>query len=165
MRWAGDGPSYGSPIITTVGGTKRVITITQTEIIGVAFATGALLWERPFAHPNVGNSNTPLLYGQTIIVGGNIGPTIAFTTEKSGTEWTTKTVWENPDVPLRLTNLVLMSELLSASPIATAAGPFHSTRRQAKRYGLRLATRPAPERSRKPAITCSASKTTASWSS
>ena len=112
MELAGDGPSYGSPIIAAIGGTKQVITITQTKVVGVEFATGALLWERPFVHPNVGNSNTPLLYGRTIIVGGNLGPTVAFTAEKSGAEWTTTTAWENPDVPLRLTNLVLMGDLL-----------------------------------------------------
>jgi outer membrane protein assembly factor BamB len=110
--WPGDGPSYGSPIIAAIGGTKQVITITQTKVVGVELATGALLWERPFVHPNVGNSNTPLLYGQTIIVGGNLGPTVAFTAEKSGAEWTTTTAWENPDVPLRLTNLVLMGDML-----------------------------------------------------
>ena len=40
--WNGDGPSYGSPIIATIGGTRQVITITQTKVVGVEFATGAL---------------------------------------------------------------------------------------------------------------------------
>ena len=53
-RWAGDGPSYGSPIVATIGGTKQVITITQTKVVGVDVGTGALLWERPFVHANVG---------------------------------------------------------------------------------------------------------------
>ena len=110
--WAGDGPSYGSPIVATIGGTKQVITITQTKVVGVDVGTGALLWERPFVHPNVGNSNTPILYGDTIIVSGNLGPTVAFTAAKNGAAWTTTTVWENPDVPLRLTNLVLMGDML-----------------------------------------------------
>ena len=110
--WAGDGPSYGSPIVATIGGTKQVITITQTKVVGVDVGTGALLWERPFVHPNVGNSNTPILYRDTIIVSGNLGPTVAFTAAKNGAAWTTTTVWENPDVPLRLTNLVLMGDML-----------------------------------------------------
>jgi outer membrane protein assembly factor BamB len=58
------------------------------------------------------NSNTPILYGETIIVSGNGGPTVAFTASKNGAKWTTTNVWENADIPLRLTNMVLMGDML-----------------------------------------------------
>jgi len=110
--WNGDGPGYGSPIIATIGGTKQVITITQQRVVGVDFANGALLWERPFKAQADNNSNTPLVYGQTIIVSGNGAPTTAFTATKTGNTWTTTNVWENADITVRFTNMVLVGDLL-----------------------------------------------------
>ncbi len=110
--WTGDGPGYGSPILADIGGTRQVITITQAKVVGVDVATGVLLWERPFPITNNTNSNTPMLYGQTIIVSGNGGPTQAFTATRTGNQWSTTTVWENADIPLRLTNMVLIGDSL-----------------------------------------------------
>jgi outer membrane protein assembly factor BamB len=110
--WTGDGPGYGSPIIAELGGVRQVVTISQTKIIGVDVANGTLLWERPYISGSTTNSNTPLVHGQTVIVSGNGGPTVAFTVAKNGTQWTTTNVWENPDIPLRLTNGVIVGDLL-----------------------------------------------------
>jgi outer membrane protein assembly factor BamB len=110
--WAGDGPGYGSPVVADIGGTRQVITITQAKVVGVDAATGALLWERPFVSPNFTNSMTPILYGQTVIVSGNGGPTVAFTPAKQGTQWTTTNVWENADVPMRMSNGVIVGDML-----------------------------------------------------
>jgi outer membrane protein assembly factor BamB len=52
------------------------------------------------------------MYGQTIIVSGNGGPTVAFTAAKTGATWTTTNVWENPEIPLRLTNMALVGDTL-----------------------------------------------------
>ena len=103
--WAGDGPGYGSPIVADLGGTRQIVTITQGKLVGVDAATGALLWERPFVSANFTNSITPVVYGQTVIVSGNGGPTIAFRPcAKRNNQWVTETVWENADVPLRMSN-------------------------------------------------------------
>jgi outer membrane protein assembly factor BamB len=110
--WTGDGPGYGSPIVATIGGTRQIITITQSKVVGVDATSGALLWERPFPSQVQTNSNTPILYGQTIVVSGNGGPTVAFTAARDGARWTTTTVWENAEVPLRLTNLSLAGDVL-----------------------------------------------------
>ena len=40
-RWDGDGPGYGSPIVTEFDGTRQIITLTQDNLVGVAAATGA----------------------------------------------------------------------------------------------------------------------------
>ena len=53
-----------------------------------------------------------MLHGQTVIVSGNGGPTVAFTVAKTARQWTTTTVWENADIPLRLTNGVIVGDLL-----------------------------------------------------
>jgi len=38
--------------------------------------------------------------------------TVAFSVANAGGQWTTTTVWENPDIPLRLTNGVIVGDLL-----------------------------------------------------
>jgi hypothetical protein len=47
-----------------------------------------------------------------LIVSGNGGPTTAFTVAKQNNEWTTQTVWENADIPYRLSNSVLVHDAL-----------------------------------------------------
>ena len=47
-----------------------------------------------------------------MIVSGNGGPTVAFTVAKNGSQWTTTNVWENADIPLRLTNGVIVGDVL-----------------------------------------------------
>lgn len=109
--WSGDGPGYGSPIVTEFDGMRQVVTITQTKIVGVDAETGSLLWERPYSNNFHNNATTPLRHGQTLVVSGS-GPALAFTVKKNGGQWTTATVWENADIPLRLTNFVIDGELL-----------------------------------------------------
>jgi outer membrane protein assembly factor BamB len=47
-HWDGDGPAYASPIIADFDGTRQVVTFTQDNLIGVAAATGDLLWKRKY---------------------------------------------------------------------------------------------------------------------
>ncbi len=110
--WNGDGPGYGSPIVAELGGVRQIVTITQTKVVGVDGATGALLWERPFVSGNFTNSITPILYGQTLIVSGNGGPTVAFTVRRQNNQWVTEDVWENAETPYRLSNGVIVGEAL-----------------------------------------------------
>jgi outer membrane protein assembly factor BamB len=110
--WNGDGPGYGSPILVDLAGTRQIVTITQGKIVGVDPANGSLLWERPFVSANSTNAVTPVLYGQTLIVSGNGGPTTAFTVTKQNNQWTTQTVWENADIPYRLSNSVMVHDAL-----------------------------------------------------
>ena len=110
--WSGDGPGYGSPIVAELGGTRQLVTITQGKIVSVDPATGMVLWERPFVSSNFTNAVTPVVYGQTLIVSGNGGPTIAFSVKKQINQWVTENVWENADVPYRLSNSVLVGDVL-----------------------------------------------------
>ncbi len=109
--WAGDGPGYGSPVVANIGGTRQVITVSQTKVVGVDL-TGTLLWERPLVVPSTNNSATPLVAGQTIVVSSNGGPVVAFTASKNGATWTTTNLWENADFSLRFSNPVLVGDML-----------------------------------------------------
>jgi outer membrane protein assembly factor BamB len=110
--WNGDGPGYGSPIVAELDGTRQIVTITQAKIVSVDPATGMLLWERPYVSSNFTNAVTPVLHGQTLIVSGNGGPTMAFTAKKQNNQWVTENVWENADVPYRLSNSVLVGDVI-----------------------------------------------------
>ncbi len=109
--WAGDGPGYASPIIAELGGTRQIVTPTQTKIVGIAAATGALLWERPLVHQFNSNAITPIVSGQTIVVAGT-GPLMAFAVARRGGQWTTEQLWENAELPLRFATPVVAGETL-----------------------------------------------------
>jgi outer membrane protein assembly factor BamB len=109
--WNGDGPGYGSPILVDLGDTRQIVTLTQTKLVGVDAATGSLIWERPFVNSSVTNAATPILYGQTLIV-SNGGPAIAFTLTKRNNQWIAENAWENADVPFRLSNPVIVGDML-----------------------------------------------------
>lgn len=110
--WNGDGPGYGSPIVATFGGVRQLVTITQSKLVGVEAASGRLLWERPFASPNATNSITPVLYGQTVIAWGHGGPTTALSVARRNDQWVVETVWENPELPARMSNSVLSGDVM-----------------------------------------------------
>lgn len=110
--WNGDGPGYGSPIVATLGGVRQIVTITQGKLVGVEAATGRLLWERAFVSPNNTNSITPVLYGQSVIVWGHGGPTTAVSVANRNNQWAVDTVWENAELPARMSNSVLSGDVL-----------------------------------------------------
>lgn len=110
--WDGDGPGYGSPMIAELGGTRQLVTITQGKVVGVDLASGALLWERPFVSANFTNGMTPVVHGQSVIVSGNGGPTVAFAVARRNNQWSTENLWENVDSQLRFTNPVVVGNAL-----------------------------------------------------
>jgi outer membrane protein assembly factor BamB len=110
--WKGDGPGYGSPVVADIGGTRQIIAITQKTLVSVDAATGAVLWERPWVSPNLTNSITPVVYGQTVIVSGNGDPTTEFVVSKKGTQWVVEQAWQNAEIPMRMTNPVLVGDTL-----------------------------------------------------
>jgi outer membrane protein assembly factor BamB len=118
VKWAlagdgpGFGPGYGSPVVANFGGTPQIVTITQSRLVSVDPVTGALLWERPFVSNNNTNGFTPVVYGQTLIVSGNGGPTIALSVTKRNNQWVTEQVWENADIPMRFANAVIVRDAL-----------------------------------------------------
>jgi outer membrane protein assembly factor BamB len=110
--WTGDGPGYGSPIIGTFGGVRQLVTITQGKLVGIDPSNGMLLWERPFVSPNFTNSITPVLYGETVIVWGHAGPMTAVKPTRQNNQWVAETVWENADLPGRMSNAVIVRGML-----------------------------------------------------
>jgi outer membrane protein assembly factor BamB len=110
--WTGDGPGYGSPVMTEAAGTRQLVTMTENKVIGLDAGTGALLWERPFVSVNKVNAGTPLVRGATVILSSVTKPLTAFTISRAGTQWITETLWENPDARASFTDPVLAGDVL-----------------------------------------------------
>ena len=110
--WDGDGPAYGSPVIAELEGTRQVVTFTQEHLVGVSVTTGELLWQRPFTTPSTTTSQTPILYGNTLIETGRSNGITAFRVVRRGNEWTTQDVWHTDDVSLHMTNGVAINGVL-----------------------------------------------------
>jgi outer membrane protein assembly factor BamB len=111
-RWAGDGPAYASPMIAEIDGTRQVITFTQDNLIGVAAATGELLWKMPFKVPFTQNNITPILYEGLVIISGLEQPVTALRIAKRNGKWETEKVWENAAVSLSMSNAVVARDAL-----------------------------------------------------
>jgi outer membrane protein assembly factor BamB len=110
--WAGDGPSYASPLAADVDGVRQIITLSQDNVIGVSAADGRLLWRRPFKTEFTQNIINPLIVGNTVIVAGYQVPTAAFRLIKKGNQWTTENAWQNEGVSLYMSNGVLVGDTL-----------------------------------------------------
>jgi outer membrane protein assembly factor BamB len=110
--WAGDGPSYASPLAATIDGVKQIITLTQDNIVSVAAADGRLLWRRPYKTEYTQNIINPMLVGNTLIVAGYEKPTMALRLVRKGEQWTAENVWENPAISLYMSNGVLVGDML-----------------------------------------------------
>ena len=114
LRWAwtGDSPAYGSPIVADLAGTRQVVTFTHRYLVGLAAATGELLWRRPFKTPSDTTSQTPILFRDTIIQAGRDNGITAFKVVRKGGEWTTEDVWQTKEVSLHMTNGVAVNDVL-----------------------------------------------------
>jgi outer membrane protein assembly factor BamB len=113
-KWTGDGPGYGSPVITEVAGRRHLVTITQGKVVGLDAGTGALLWERAFVSSpgRKVNSGTPVVQGATVFVSGGNLPLVAFAIGRTGTQWITETLWENADMRAAFTDQVMAGDVL-----------------------------------------------------
>lgn len=107
-QWAGDGPAYASPVITTIGGTRHVITQTQKSIVSVNAANGALLWQAPFTTPYEQNSVTPLVRGDLVIYSGLDAGITAVRLARQGNRWVASPVWKNDQVSMYMSSPVIV---------------------------------------------------------
>ena len=105
--WNGDGPAYGSPIAVDLGGTRQVITMTQDNLVGVAAATGELLWKRPYTVRSTRNAATPIVHNEIIIVSGLGMPITGFKVVNRGGQWTSEDIWVNNDAGMDMSTGVV----------------------------------------------------------
>jgi len=110
--WNEDGPAYASPIVADLGGVRQVVTQTQHNIVGLAEASGKLLWKIPFTTAHEQNNVTPLIYKDTLILSGLDKGTMAVRLAHTGDQWTPQTIWQTKDASMYMSSPVLSGDLL-----------------------------------------------------
>lgn len=112
-KWSlpGHGPGYASPIVTMLGGTRQLITMTDRAVVGVEVTSGRELWQLAF--PDEWNENivTPVIAGDVLVVSGTRKGTYGYRLENTGGKLAPRQVWHNTDLPMYM-----------SSPVAD--GPF-----------------------------------------
>jgi outer membrane protein assembly factor BamB len=103
-QWTGDGPSYASPLLATIAGTRQVVTQSQNKLVGVDAASGQLLWQVAIKTPYEQNSVTPMVMGDLVLYAGLENPTIALRIARTGAKWTTTPAWRNEDVAMYMSS-------------------------------------------------------------
>jgi outer membrane protein assembly factor BamB len=110
--WTGDGPAYASPIIATFGGTRHLITQTQTNVVGLSPADGKLLWQIPFKTEYAQNIITPVVTNGMLIYAGLSMSTSAVRLVNEGGAWKPQPVWQNADIPMYMSSPVVANGVL-----------------------------------------------------
>lgn len=111
-QWTGDGPAYGSPLVTTLGGERQVVTFTQQNFVGVAVADGRLLWRRPYTTPSTTTSQTPIFYKDMVIESGRANGITAFRVAPGSGEWKTENVWHTDEASVHMSDAVAADGVL-----------------------------------------------------
>jgi len=110
VRWAwkGDGPAYASPVIAEISGVRQIVTISESNLVGLAAGTGELLWQMPFTTPYVQNAVTPVISGDTVVYSGLDHPLRAARVVRRGAALKPEPLWENADVTAYMSTPVLV---------------------------------------------------------
>src|SRR5262245_56719263 len=117
VKWTASGDSaWASPILfepgKALGGTRQVVSMTQKSVIGVSVADGALLWEHPWASNATASAMTPIVCGETILVGSQKMGVTALRPSRRDGKWVADVVWETKEVSIFLSNPVLVGDTL-----------------------------------------------------
>jgi outer membrane protein assembly factor BamB len=99
-------------MVFDLAGVRQVVTFTQKLMVGVALETGQLLWSRPFETRATTTSQTPILFGDTVIENGRGNGVTAFRVVQDGDAFNTEDVWHIDDVALHMTNGVVVNGVL-----------------------------------------------------
>jgi outer membrane protein assembly factor BamB len=109
--WKGDGPAYASPVIVEIDGVKQVVTLTQKLAVGLALASGELLWQIDFPGRSGMNIPTPLRFGQRLILAGDPG-TMLVQVNRGQNSWTTEKAWQIAELTMRFSSPVQKGNLI-----------------------------------------------------
>jgi len=112
-QWTAEGPDYASPVVTTVGDSKQIVTLSEKSVVGIAVADGKLLWQLPFVPQGRSyNSATPVVDGATVIFAAAGRGFFAVKIERQGDAFVAKEVWKNPAVAVQFSSPVLKDGML-----------------------------------------------------
>jgi outer membrane protein assembly factor BamB len=108
-----DGPSYASPILAEIQGTRQIVELTMRGLAGVDSESGRLLWE--YLYPQVGtdqNMVTPVYHRGLVLLGGENRGIRGLQPRLENGVWTVQQRWHQKQVALDMSSAVVNGELL-----------------------------------------------------
>jgi outer membrane protein assembly factor BamB len=108
--WNGDAPAYGSPVLLTVDGSKQIVTLSLSELVGVGASDGKLLWRTKFGAQY--NSGTPVVVKDMVVCSGPKAGTTAFKIEKSSDGYAAKVAWNKSTAATKYNTPILKDGML-----------------------------------------------------
>ena len=121
--WRGVGPGYASPILIEVDGHRQLVTLTESSVVGLHAADGALLWSAPFTDEWHENIMTPVWTGAHLVVSGPRRGTHAFAIRRREDGWHAAPAWSNAGLTMYMTSPVLADGIVYGHA-STRAGQF-----------------------------------------
>ena len=121
--WRGVGPGYASPIVVEIEGRRQVVTLTESSIVGLDAANGALLWSVAFTDEWHENIMTPVWTGEHLVVSGPRQGTHAFAIRRRDDSWQADLAWSNTRVTMYMSSPVLAAGTLYGHS-STRSGQF-----------------------------------------
>ncbi len=110
--WDEDGPAYGSPVVVELAGARQIVTYSRRYMVGLAVASGELLWSRPDGREDNILTQTPILHRNMLIEAGNKNGITAFRVVRQGDGFATEEVWHTDEVSVFMTNGVAIDGVL-----------------------------------------------------
>ena len=110
-KWTleGDGPSYSSPILTTLAGQEQLVIQVHRKVLGVDPSSGRVLWNIPFVTPCDQNIVTPLRAGDLVVVSSQDTGTRGIRLTRRGSEWLPQVAWHTQEVSMYMSSPVLVN--------------------------------------------------------
>lgn len=112
-KWTGDSPTYSSPVVMSVEGTKQLVLQGEKTLAGVSLSDGKQLWQITTpTQRRFYSSATPIVDGSTVIFTGQGTGTKAVAIEKSDGGFAAKELWANAKLGTSFNTPVLKDGLL-----------------------------------------------------
>jgi outer membrane protein assembly factor BamB len=99
-KWSGDGPAYGSPVLSQVGATKVVIAPTSGNLVALGLNDGQPLWQMEYSQGRY-NAASPIVEGQTLVYAGPTRGITAVKVVSSDDKLETEPLWRNEELSVQ----------------------------------------------------------------
>jgi outer membrane protein assembly factor BamB len=115
-KWKVDGesPTYSSPVLLDIDGTKQIVFQAQTKLVSFATADGKLMWEynTPIGTGRVQICSSPVIDNNKIYFTGLNNGVNAIEVKKQGSAFTVSELWKNPGFSTGYNTLLLKEGFL-----------------------------------------------------
>lgn len=113
----GDGPSYASPTVANLAGTRQLIMFMERRLLALSPADGRVLWEWPFETQHVMNIISPIVYKDTVVFAGFRRGAFGVRVKPDGDRFAAEQLWHNRDFSIYMSSPVALDAYLYGLPM------------------------------------------------